>query len=215
MGKLKVSIAPHVSSSLTTRSIMLDVVIALAPAAIAGTIIFGPRALLVILACVAASVASEFLFTLITKREQTVTDLSAVVTGLLLALNLPASVQIWQAVVGSVFAIIFVKCLFGGIGQNFANPAITGRVFMLVAFASVAKPAIPTVVDTVSGATPLVTLSSGGSVSLIDLLLGVRGGAIGETCVIALLLGGAYLVVRKVIKVYSHRVRIQPYLRSR
>ena len=203
MSKLKVSIAPHISYPRTTRNIMLDVLIALAPAAIAGTIIFGLRSLAVIAACVASAVLSEFLFCLITKRKQTYTDLSAAVTGLLLALNLPATTPIWQAVIGSVFAVICVKCLFGGIGQNFANPAITARIFMLISFASVGQAAAPTVVDTVSGATPLEQLSAGNAVSLTDLLLGVRGGAIGETCIIALLVGGVYLVVRRVIKVYT------------
>lgn len=203
MSKLKVSIAPHISSPRTTQNIMLDVIIALAPAAIAGTVIFGLRSLAVILACVCASVVSEYLFCLITKREQTVTDLSAVVTGLLLALNLPASAPIWQAVIGSVFAIICVKCLFGGIGQNFANPAVTARIFMIVSFAELGKAASPTIVDTVSGATPLEELAAGNSVSLTDLLLGLHGGAIGETCVIALLIGGIYLVARRVIKVYT------------
>ena len=203
MSKLRVSLAPHILTPKTTASIMLDVIIALLPATIAGIIIFGLRALLVVCATVAAAVLSEYLFCLITKREQTVGDLSAVVTGLLLALNLPANVPVWQAVIGAVFAIIAVKCLFGGIGQNFANPAITARVFMLIAFTSLASAANPTIVDTVAGATPLVELANGKSVDLLDLFLGVRGGALGETCTVALLAGGVYLVARRVIKVYT------------
>lgn len=143
MDKLIVSSAPHIHGRDTGRGIMLDVIIALLPAAAAAVIIFGLRALGVIAACVIASVLAEFLFNVCTRREQTVGDLSAVVTGLLLGLNLSASVPIWQCVVGSAFAIVIVKCLFGGLGHNFANPAITGRVFMLLAFSSVAGGAMP------------------------------------------------------------------------
>lgn len=201
--KLTVSISPHIHSPRTTRKIMLDVVIALLPAAVAGTVIFGIRSLLVIAACIVSSVLAEFLFNLICKKQQTVSDLSAVVTGLLLALNLPCSIPVWQAVIGSVFAIIFVKCIFGGIGQNFANPAITARVFMIIAFSgTVAKAAFPTTVDSTAGATPLAILggtAEGTLPALKDMLLGIRGGAIGETCVIALVLGGIYLMIRRVI----------------
>ena len=196
---LHLSTSPHIHCGRTTSNIMRDVLIALAPAAIAGTVIFGLRSLLVIAVCVASCVLLEALFNLIVKKEQTICDLSAAVTGLLLALNLPANVAIWQCVVGSVFAIIVVKCLFGGIGHNLVNPAITARVFMLVAFSSLAKPALPTIVDTASGATPLVELAEGKMPSIVDLLLGTTGGAIGETCAIALLLGFAYLLVRRVI----------------
>lgn len=199
MSNLHISVSPHIHSPLTTQKIMLDVIIALLPTTIAGVIIFGARALAVIAICVAAAVISEFLFNKICKKELTVTDLSAVVTGLLLALNLPANIPLWQAAVGSVFSIVVIKCLFGGIGQNFANPAITGRVFMLVTFGSMTSAAFPTIVDTVAGATPLTTLGEGNTVDTLDLLLGVRGGAIGEACTIALIVGCVYLVVRKVI----------------
>ncbi|MBQ9134336.1 MAG: RnfABCDGE type electron transport complex subunit D [Clostridia bacterium] len=195
--KLHVSASPHIHSARTTQSVMLDVVIALVPAAVAGVILFGLSALWVIVCCVAAAVLSEFIFNLILKKEQTVGDLSAVVTGLLLALNLPANIPLWQAAVGSVFAIIVVKCLFGGLGHNLVNPAITARVFMLVAFGSMAQAAFP--VDAVAGATPLVELAAGNSPSLLDLFLGNTGGAIGETCTLALLIGGIYLLVRRVI----------------
>lgn len=197
MEKLHISVSPHIRSAITTQKIMLDVVIALLPAAIAGCIIFGLSALWVILACVISSVAFEALFNIATKRTQTINDLSAVVTGLLLALNLPANTPLWQAVVGSAFAIIIVKCIFGGIGCNLVNPAITARVFMLVAFANLAKPAFP--LDATSSATPLVELAEGGTPSLINLFLGNIGGALGETSALALLIGGAYLLVRRVI----------------
>jgi len=151
----------------------------------------------VVVTCVAAAVLSEYLFNLIVKKEQTVGDLSAVVTGLLLALNLPANIPLWQAVVGTVFAIIIVKCFFGGIGCNVVNPAITGRVFMLIAFGSMAKAAFP--VDSASTATPLVELAQGTVPNLLDLFLGNVGGSIGETSALALLIGFVYLLVRRVI----------------
>ena len=181
---------------------MLDVIIALLPAAIAGVIIFGAKALGVIAACVITAVVSEALFNLIVHKQQTVGDLSAVVTGLLLALNLSTNVAIWQCVVGTAFAIVVVKCLFGGIGKNFANPAITGRVFMLLAFSSVAGGAKPAVVELVSSATPLELLAQGAedAPGLMELFLGLHGGAIGETCCLALLIGFAWLLFRRVIK---------------
>ena len=181
---------------------MLDVIIALLPAAIAGVIIFGAKALGVIAACVITAVVSEALFNLVVHKQQTVGDLSAVVTGLLLALNLSTNVAIWQCVVGTAFAIVVVKCLFGGIGKNFANPAITGRVFMLLAFSSVAGGAKPAVVELVSSATPLELLAQGSenAPSLMELFLGLHGGAIGETCCLALLIGFAWLLFRRVIK---------------
>lgn len=208
MANLHVSSTPHIhQKGSSTRNIMLDVVIAMIPATIAGVIIFGLSALWVILTCVASAVLAEFLFNLCCKKKQTIGDLSAVVTGLLLALNLRADVPIWQCVVGSVFAILVVKCFFGGLGKNIANPAITARVFMLLTFAStVAGGAAPVIAEITSSATPLETLNLGALASkdirLLDLFLGVHGGAIGETCAIALLVGFAYLVVRKVIKWY-------------
>ncbi len=196
---LRLSASPHIHSTHSTRRVMLDVIISLLPAAIAGVIIFGARAFLVIAACIGACVLSEFIFNLIVKKEQSVGDLSAIVTGLLLALNLPANIPVWQAIVGSVFAIVVVKCCFGGIGKNIVNPAITARVFMLVAFGDMAKAAFPAV-DTVSSATPLATLAeSGTSPDLVTLFFGNYGGAIGETCTLALLLGGIYLIIRHII----------------
>ena len=199
---LILSSSPHIHTRDSSRRIMLDVIIALMPAAIAGVIIFGAKALGVIAACVITAVVSEALFNLIVHKQQTVGDCSAVVTGLLLALNLSTNVAIWQCVVGTVFAIVVVKCLFGGIGKNFANPAITGRVFMLLAFSSVAGGAKPAVVELVSSATPLELLAQGSenAPSLMELFLGLHGGAIGETCCLALLIGFAWLLFRRVIK---------------
>lgn len=196
---LILSVSPHIRSNITTRRIMLDVVISLLPAAIAGTLIFGIRSLAVIAVCVASAVISEYLFNKAAKKPNTITDLSAVVTGLLLSLNLPANTPLWQAAVGAAFAIIFVKCVFGGIGQNFANPAITARIFMLVAFGSMSSAAFPKNIDAVSSATPLAVLQNGGEVKITDLLLGTRGGSIGETCTVALIIGGLYLIFRRVI----------------
>lgn len=197
------AVGPHIHSKDSSRRIMLDVILALLPAAVAGLILYGLDALWVILACVVSAVASEFLFNLIARREQTVGDLSAVVTGLLLALNLRADVPVWQCVLGSVFAIVLVKCAFGGIGRNFANPAITARVFLLAAFSStVAGGAFPKAVDAVSSATPLELIGQEGAElpSQLNMFLGLRGGAIGEGCILALLLGFAYLLLRRVIR---------------
>ncbi len=196
---LKLAVSPHIHTGRSTAGIMRHVIIALLPAVAAGTIIFGLRALLVVAVCTASCVVFEFLFNLIAKKERTIGDFSAAVTGVLLGLNLPATIPLWQCVVGSLFAIVVVKCLFGGIGYNLVNPAITARVFMIVAFGSMTKAAFPTVVDTVSSATPLSILADGGNPSLTDLFLGLHGGAIGETCAIALLVGLVYLLVFKVI----------------
>lgn len=195
--KLIISSSPHVVSSVTTQKIMLDVLIALLPAAVAGCIIFGLRALAVIIVCVAVCVLAEFLFNLAVKKEQTIDDLSAAVTGLILALNLPANVPLWQAAVGSIFAIIIVKCVFGGLGCNLVNPAATARVFMIVAFSSMATSAFP--VDTVATATPIIMLQNGETPNLLEMFLGNIGGCIGETSKLALIIGGVYLIVKKVI----------------
>ena len=208
MSRFIVSSSPHIRTQDTTPNIMRDVLIALLPTSIAGCILFGWRALLVLCVCVASSVLSEYVFNKVTKNEQTIGDLSAVVTGLLLGLNLHAKAPIWQCVIGSVFAIVVVKCLFGGLGANFANPAITGRVFLLICFAgeiggganisSVVKGGA----DLVTSATPLATLNNGsieGLPSLLDMFLGKNAGAIGEVSAIALIIGFVYLVARRVI----------------
>ena len=201
MEKLITSASPHIHSGASTRRIMLDVILALLPAAIASAVTFGMRANVLLLTCTVSAVLAEALFNLITRRKQTVGDLSAVVTGLLLGLNLSTNVPVWQCVIGSVFAVVVVKALFGGLGRNFANPAITARVFMLIAFSSVAGGAMPAVVELEASATPLEQLANGASqLSLLDMFIGTYGGAIGETCTAALLLGFIYLLVRKVIR---------------
>ncbi|MBQ8600637.1 MAG: RnfABCDGE type electron transport complex subunit D [Clostridia bacterium] len=197
MGKLHISVSPHLHSGRSTQGIMRDVVFSLLPATAAGIALFGLSAVWVVLTCVFTAVLSEALFNFIIKKEQTVGDWSAVVTGLLLALNLPANIPLWQAVIGTVFAIVIVKCFFGGIGCNVVNPAITGRVFMLIAFGSMAQAAFP--VDSTAAATPLVQLGEGTVPDLLELFLGKCGGSIGETSVLALLIGFIYLLVRKVI----------------
>ena len=215
MSNLHVSAAPHINSGATTHNVMRDVAIALLPATVAAVVLFGLQALLIVLVCVASAVLSELVFNLLCKKKQTIFDMSAVVTGLILALNLSTQVPLWQCAVGSVFAIIVVKCLFGGLGKNIANPAIAARVFLLLAFTgTVAGGTLPLLgTDTsffsvalsdpadiiVSGATPLANL---GEANLLTLLIGNHGGTIGETCAIALLLGYAYLVWRGVIKWY-------------
>ena len=204
MKKLIVSSSPHIHTKTTTQSIMGDVVIALLPTSVAAVVLFGIQALINIAACVIAAVLSEFVFNLLAKKKQTVSDLSAVVTGLLLALNLSTKATVWQCVIGSVFAIVVVKCLFGGIGCNFANPAITARVFLLMSFANLGGGVATNYqTDLVASATPLEAIKTGATEnlpSLLDMFLGNRSGAIGETCAIAILLGGAYLIARKVIR---------------
>lgn len=205
MEKLIVSTSPHVHTKDTTQTIMRDVLIALTPAWIASVVLFGLKALLNIVLCVGVCILSEFLFNLITKKKQTIVDLSACVTGLLLALSLPTTANVWHCIVGSVFAIVVVKCLFGGIGCNFANPAATARVLLLIAFSSSIAGGTVTGFqnpDLVAGATPLEVIKSGDVStlpSLLDMLIGNRAGAIGEGCAIALIIGGVYLIVRKVI----------------
>ena len=205
MEKMIVSSSPHIRSKITTHSIMRDVIIALVPASVASVILFGLKALWMILICVGIAVISEFLFNLITKKAQTVGDLSAAVTGLILALCLPAKTELWQCAIGSVFAIVIVKCLFGGIGCNFANPAATARIFMFLAFSlSVGGGSVTRFADAelMSSATPLEIIRSGSGAelpSLLDMFLGNRMGAIGETCALALIIGGIYLICRRII----------------
>ncbi len=205
MNKLSVSSSPHIRSAASTNRIMLDVLIALAPAAIMGCVIFGWRALLVLVSTTAAAVLAEFVFNIIVKKEQTISDLSAAVTGLILGLNLRADAPIWMCVIGSVFAIVVVKCLFGGLGCNFANPAITGRIFLLICFGKAlsegAYPWFSEQAELVTSATPLQALRDLTELpDLLDMLLGFHGGAIGETCAVAIIVGYLYLVLRKVIK---------------
>ncbi|MCI9289676.1 MAG: RnfABCDGE type electron transport complex subunit D [Oscillospiraceae bacterium] len=202
MNNMIVSVNPHIYAKDTTQTIMRDVLIALFPAVIASIVFFGVKALLVEVVCVATAMLCEWAFEKITKKPCTVMDLSAAVTGLILALNLPVDIPIWQAMFGSFVAIIVVKQFFGGIGQNFANPAITARVIMLVAFSgAMTSWAVPAFADATSAATPLAVIAGGeGQLpSLLQMFLGARGGSMGETSCLALLIGGVYLICRKVI----------------
>ena len=203
MSSLHTSAAPHINSGATTHKVMRDVVIALLPATVAAVVLFGFQALLIVLVCVASAMLSEFLFNLVCKKKQTLFDFSAIVTGLILALNLSTNVPLWQCAIGSAFAIIVVKCLFGGLGKNIVNPAIAARVFLLLAFTGTVAGGADTVfnAELSTGATPLPGLQNG-EYNLITLLIGNHGGTIGETCAIALLLGYAFLVWRGHIKWY-------------
>ncbi|MBM6841543.1 RnfABCDGE type electron transport complex subunit D [[Clostridium] spiroforme] len=194
---LNVSASPHVRDKTTTSQIMLDVIIALLPATLFGIYNFGLNAALIIAVTVATCVLSEFLFEYFLKKPMTIKDFSAVVTGMILALNLPASVPLWLPVIGGVFAIIVVKQLYGGLGQNFMNPALAARCFLLISFTGRMT---NFVYDGVASATPLAIIKSGGNYDLLSMFIGNIGGTIGETSVIALLLGAAYLVIRHVIK---------------
>lgn len=206
--KLMLSPSPHLHGGANTRRIMLDVLIALSPACVASVVLFSARALLVLLVSVLFSVATEHIFCLVTSRKTTVTDLSAAVTGVILALILPHTVPLWQVALGAVVAIAFVKMLFGGIGANFANPACTARVVLLVSFTSSVAASTATrfmtALDGVSGATPLPSLNAGNVEalpSLLDCFLGNHGGAMGETSAVMLLVGFLYLVFRRVVTI--------------
>ena len=193
---LKISASPHVRSDATTADIMSDVMIALVPATAFGVYLFGMHAALLVLACVVSAVLAEFIYEKLFKLPVTIGDFSAVVTGLLLAMNLPPELPIWMGVLGSVFAIIVVKQLFGGLGKNFMNPALAARCFLLLSFgASMTR----FVYDGVTTATPLALLKNGSSVNLKDMFLGFTGGTIGETSALALLIGAGYLLIKRVI----------------
>ncbi len=191
-----VSSSPHVRSKDTTSRIMLYVIIALLPTSIFGIYNFGYKALVLILVTIATCVVSEWVYNKIVHKKSTITDLSAVVTGLLLALNLPATLPWWQAVIGGAFAIIVVKCLFGGLGQNFMNPALGARCFLLIAFAANMT---NFTIDSYSGATPLAAIRNGEAYNTMDMLIGRTAGTIGETCTIAILLGAIFLILMGVI----------------
>lgn len=193
-----VSVSPHVREQSTTKAIMRDVAIALLPVLAFGVYQFGLRALMVIAICVVTCVVSELLFELIAKKPITVFDYSAVVTGLILAINLPSTVAWWIPVIGGAFAIIAVKMLFGGIGQNFMNPALAARCFLLISFTSRMNDFS---IDGVSGATPLAMIKAGENPDLLTLFLGFHGGCIGEVSALAILIGGLYLIVKKVISI--------------
>lgn len=194
----KISSSPHVRSEDSTAGIMLDVLIGLLPASIMGVYNFGVSAFVLILVCIAGCVASEWAFEFFTKRKLTIGDFSAVVTGLLLALNLPPTLPWWQALLGSVFAIIIVKQLFGGIGQNFMNPALGARCFLLLSFA---QSMTHFTYDAVTTATPLALMKAGESVDVFRMFIGSTAGTIGETSTAAILIGAAYLLIKRIIDI--------------
>ena len=193
---LNVSSSPHVRSGETTQSIMTDVAIAMLPAAAFGVFQFGAHALLVLAITVFACVVNEYLFEKLLDKPVTISDFSAVVTGMILALNMPADIPVWIPALGGVFAIIVVKQLYGGLGQNFMNPALAARCFLLISFTSQMSSFS---LDGVSGATPLAMVKAGKNVDLAAMFIGKIPGTIGEVSVVALLIGAAYLVARKVI----------------
>lgn len=193
---LNVSASPHVRSKETTQSIMADVCIAMLPATAFGVFQFGFHALLVLIVTVAACVLSEYVFQKVMKLPLTVSDMSAVVTGMILALNMPANIPLWIPALGGIFAIVVVKQLYGGIGQNFMNPALAGRCFLLISFAGKMS---DFAMDGWTGATPLAQLKAGETVDVAAMFIGKIPGTIGEVSVIALLVGGIYLAVKKVI----------------
>ncbi len=212
--KLTVSPSPHVRSAKTTTGIMLDVILALIPALVMSVVYFGLRALALTSVCVASAVLAEYVCRKVMKRSNTLGDLSAIVTGLILALNLPSTLPLWMGALGSIIAIVVVKQMFGGIGQNFVNPAMTARIVLMVSFpTAMARWVVPFAnswhPDAVTSATPMATLAGaqGGDISLVadslptllQMLIGAHGGSMGEICSIALIAGGLYLIVRKVI----------------
>lgn len=191
-----VSTSPHVRNKLSTSMIMFVVIIALLPASVFGIYNFGYKAAIVILACISSCVLSEYLYEKILKLPITIGDLSAVVTGLLLALNLPCDIPWWICVIGSVFAIIIVKMLFGGLGQNFMNPALAARCFLLICFTARMT---SFTFDGVATATPLALIKSNNAVNLMDMFIGRIPGTIGETSALMLLIGGIFLIITGVI----------------
>ena len=203
---LIVSSAPHIVTESDTTRLMGTVILALVPSWIASIYVFGFRALLLSVVCIAASVLFEYCYNALTHKKQTVGDLSAALTGLLIAFNVPSSFPIWQAILGCAFAIIVVKQLFGGIGRNFSNPAITARIFLFISFAGNMSTwpvtRLNAVADAVTGPTPLALYAEGSKdqiPGLLQMFLGFHGGSTGEVCALALLIGGIFLIVRKVI----------------
>lgn len=201
--RMTVAASPHIRGDFRTNRIMLDVILALLPAWLVGVWRFGIRALIVTLICIAFSLAAEYLYCVFTKSRNTVIDCSSMVTGMLLAMTLPASVPYWQAAVGSVFAIIVAKMLCGGLGQNVFNPALLARAFMLLIYPVGVTRYMTGGVDGVTSATPLhhMVMPSLPQESVLDMFLGNCPGSIGEISALALLIGGAYLIYRKVISI--------------
>lgn len=207
--RLNVTASPHIQDNSSTRKLMLNVIIALLPCVVASTIIFGARTLLVVGVTVAASVLFEYLYCHLMKKPNPVGDLSAVVTGLILALNMPVTMPLWIAIVGAFIAIVLMKQLFGGIGMNFANPALVARIVLFTGFASrmtafvnppkAARTLQIMGVDGASSATPLQVEGGVGKYPLMDLFMGVHGGVMGETCALAILIGLAWLLITRTI----------------
>ena len=208
MSTMTTTVSPHIRSERSTQRIMLDVIIALCPALIASIVLYGFRSLLLTCVSVAACVLLEYVWEKLMKKPVTIGDLSAVVTGMLLAFNVPVGMPIWEMLIGDIAAIILVKMLFGGLGCNFMNPALVGRIVIMFSFTTdmttyaVPKVSYPIVanVDAVSTATPLTFMDRLGWDCFPELLLGAHGGVIGEVCAAALIVGGIYLIIRKVIK---------------
>ncbi|MGN0204489.1 MAG: RnfABCDGE type electron transport complex subunit D [Coprococcus sp.] len=204
-GKLIVSSSPHISSPVKTKNIMLDVIIALIPSLIASIYFFGIRAAIIVIVSVATCVIAEYICRKVMKREQTIGDLSAVVTGILLAFNLPSSVPIYVPIIGGIIAIVMVKQMFGGLGQNFVNPALLARIVLMNSFPVLMTtwyPAGSFGADTTATASPLANIAAGAAdavPSYMDMFIGNIPGCLGETSAVCLLIGGIYLVCRKVI----------------
>ncbi|MBQ3463054.1 MAG: RnfABCDGE type electron transport complex subunit D [Clostridia bacterium] len=201
---LIMSSSPHIHTNVTTRKIMLDVIIALMPAAIWGGIVFGWYATVVMAAAVISAVLAEWVFEKIMKKPGTTGDLSAVVTGLLIGLNMPPGIPLWMVVIGSAFAIIIVKQMFGGLGKNFVNPALAARCFMLNAWTGAMTTFVEPFADAVSSATPLAIMKDGAAgvmPSLMNCLIGFKAGTIGEISGIALILGFVYLLIKRVVSI--------------
>ncbi len=196
-----VSSSPHVRSSVATKNIMYDVAIAMLPATIWGVMQFGIYSLFVVVATVLACVLSEYAFEKFMGKPITISDGSAVVTGMILGLNMPPTIPIWIPVLGGVFAIIIVKQLYGGLGQNWMNPALAARCFLLISFAGPMTRFLDPATDAIAGATPLATIKAGGEFDVMSMFLGKIPGTIGEVSVVALLIGAAYLLAKKVISI--------------
>ena len=201
--RLVVSSSPHIHTNESVRRIMLDVLIALFPACVSSVLFFGFRSVVIILSAVCACMLSEFVYEKAVKRETTVSDLSAAVTGVLLGLNMPPTIPIWMLVIGSMFSIIIVKQLYGGLGKNFLNPALAGRCFMLIAWAgAMTNFSAPAFVDAATSATPLAVMKNGADGNMptvVSAFLGAKGGSIGETSGLCLLIGFVYLLIRRVV----------------
>ncbi len=198
---LNVSSSPHVRNGISTKNIMYDVAIAMLPATIWGVMQFGIYSLVVVAATVLSCVLSEYAFETLMHKPVTISDGSAVVTGMILGLNMPPTIPLWMPVLGGVFAIIVVKQLYGGLGQNWMNPALAARCFLLISFAGSMTKFTDPVTDAIAGATPLATIKAGGTYDVASMFIGKIPGTIGEVSVIALLIGAAYLLYKKVITI--------------